>query len=276
LIEIRDLWVRYDGNSEYVLRGVNLGLEEGLVLIVGKTGCGKTTLARCIAGLIPHFFPAEVRGEINILGVNPLVDGVRGLAGKLAYLSQNPEMFVVSPNVEEEIIFPLSNLGVEPEEIIWRLNDIVKKLGIENLLDKSTLMLSSGQLQLVSIASALITGAKILVLDEPLARLDPINASIVSKVLRDIANDGHLVLVFEHHLDDIFQYADKIVVMEDGRITFMGSPRDAVDKILDIDVPEIIEVFYNLYRHGCVDRIPISLEEAEEVIINAKGRRHMV
>ncbi len=276
MLEIRNLWVRYRGADKYVLRGVNLSLSGGLVLIVGRTGCGKTTLARCISGLIPHFFPADVKGEIDVLGVNPIVCGIRGLAGRLAYLSQNPEMFVVSLNVEDEIVFPLTNLGVDREDIIRRLNNTVRRLGIEDLLDKNTLMLSSGQLQLVSIASALITGARVLILDEPLARLDPLNARAISRVLREIAGGGRLVVIFEHHLDYILQYADSVVVMDDGEIVFTGSPRKALDLMMDVDVPEIVELFHDLYLEGCVDRIPMSLEEAIEVINNAKSRGHMV
>jgi len=276
-LRIRGLWVRYRGSRDWVLKDISLELDRGLILVVGRTGCGKSTLARCIAGLIPKFFPAEIRGEIDVLGINPMVDGVEALAGKIAYLAQNPEMFIVSPSVLEEIVFPICNLGLPREEILDRLKRVVRELEIKELLKQSTLALSTGQLQMVSIASALATGAKVLVLDEPLARLDPNNAYVVANLLRKIADKNRLVIVFEHHLDYIFELADEVAVLEDGKIKLRGKPREVIDRITDVDIPEIAEIFHGLYLAKCIRSIPISVEDAVRLVINhVKGRKHMV
>lgn len=272
MIDIRDLWVRYPNSKNYALRGVTLLLEEGLVLIAGPTGCGKTTLARCIFGFIPHFFKAEVRGKISVLGIDPVKEGVEALFGKVAYVAQNPEMFISSLTVMEELIFPMSNLGMDKEIMLDRLRETVKEFGISELLKLSTLMLSAGQLQLVSLASAFMVDPDVIILDEPLARLDPDNAKKVSEYIKKMAERGKLVLVFEHHLDHILCMADDVIVMESGKILARGKPRDVIGFLSEIDVPEISEILLELYHDGCISSIPISIEEVMELIKDAKNK----
>ena len=143
-------------------------------------------------------------------------------------------------------------------------------LNLEKLIHKSTLSLSAGQLQLITIASALITNAKVLILDEPLARLDPINATLICNVLRKIANNDKLVLVFEHHLDFLLKISDLVVFMDSGRIVAKGKPHEILPLLSDVDVPEISEAFTELYREKIVDFIPMDVEEALKAILNAR------
>lgn len=276
MISIKNLWVKYPGSREYVLKGIDLEIKRGLVLIAGRTGSGKTTLARTIAGIIPHLFRAEVRGYIRVMDVDPVSDGIGALAGKLAYVSQNPEMFITSLHVMDELTFTACNIGIVPEKIIENMERVVKEFKLEEILGKSTLALSSGQLQLISIAAAIISGSKILILDEPMARLDPNNMAIISSFLRKVADDGHLVVVFEHHLDYILEIADRVIIMDYGKIIGQGRPDEVIDSLVGIDIPEICELFLKLYNSGCVDRIPVSIDDAIEVLRNARDRKRMV
>ena len=269
MIELKNLWVRYPNQNNYTLRDINLEIRRrGLYLVVGKTGCGKTTLARTIVGIIPHIFYADVMGRVDVLGEDPLTNGPEVLVGKVAYVAQNPELFVTSISVEEELFLPLVNMGLEPEDIVKRVKSVVEALRLEDLFNSSTLTLSSGQLQLVALATAIATGAEILILDEPLSRLDPDNYIRFIKILETIS-DKRTVLVFEHHLDYIVGVADEIIVMDRGSIVARGDLDDVAEFLIDINIPDFLEYAIILRRMGCLDRIPRTLDEFIAMIKNA-------
>ncbi len=273
-LKVEDLWVRYE-NGAYALRGITLSADRGLVVIAGKTGSGKTTLARCIAGIIPNLYRAHIRGKVRVCGIDPSEE-YYSLAGRIAYIPQNPEMFITHLSVMEEIASYLSNVGADRERILERITWVAEKLNISGILHESTLVLSSGQLQLVAIASALAADVEVLLLDEPLARLDPWNAARISNLLREIADEGRLVLVFEHHMDEILGLADEVYVLDTGRVVASGTPRDILMLLEGIDIPDISEAFLTLYREGLVGEIPLSIEEALRVLEDARAERRMV
>lgn len=276
MIELRNLWVRYPNRDKFILRGVNLEIStDGIYLIVGKTGCGKTTLARVLVGLIPHIFYAEVSGEVRVLGEDPIKNGPGTLAGKVAYVSQNPELFISSITVEEELYLPLINLGLKPESMKRRVEYVVKTLKLGDLINRSTLELSSGQLQLIALASAIATGAKVLVLDEPLSRLDPDNYIRFIKALSEVST-GRIILVFEHHLDYLVELANEIIVLKDGTVAAQGSLDDVAELLLDINIPELLEYAVIFRGRGCIDRIPKSLNEFLVMIENAIKHKECV
>lgn len=277
MIELKNLWVRYPNKSDFVLRGVNLGINDsGIYLIVGKTGCGKTTLARVLLGIIPHIFYAEVHGEVRVLGEDPVRYGPKVLAGKVAYVSQNPELFVSSITVEEELYLPLINLGLEPEDMRKRVENVVKALGLDDIFSMSTLALSSGQLQLVVLAASIATGAKVLILDEPLSRLDPDNYTRFIRILEEVSNE-RTVLVFEHHLDYLVELAREIIVLKNGVIAAKGSLDEIAELLVDINIPDFLEYAIILWKSGCIDRIPKTLSEFLMMIENAaKHKQCMV
>jgi len=276
LIELKNLWVRYQNQDSYTLREINLEIrDKGLYLIVGKTGCGKTTLARTLVGFIPHIFYAEVKGKVEVLGVDPISEGPYALAGKVAYVAQNPELFVTSITVEEELYQPLINLGFKPEGMSERVRQAVKMLGIDDLYDKSTLTLSAGQLQLVSLASAMVTGAEVLILDEPLSRLDPDNYINFVEILKKISVTK-TIIVFEHHLDYLIDIADDIIVMSEGRIVARGKVEEVADFLVEINIPDFLEYAIILWKRGCIDRIPRNLDEFLVLIRDAAKHRECV
>ena len=276
MIELKNLWVRYQNQDSYTLREINLEIrDKGLYLIVGKTGCGKTTLARTLVGFIPHIFYAEVKGKVEVLGVDPISEGPYALAGKVAYVAQNPELFVTSITVEEELYQPLINLGFKPEGMSERVRHAVKMLGIDDLYDKSTLTLSAGQLQLVSLASAMVTGAEVLILDEPLSRLDPDNYINFVEILKKISVTK-TIMVFEHHLDYLVDIADDIIVMSEGRIVARGKVEEVADFLVEINIPDFLEYAIILWKRGCIDRIPRNLDEFLVLIRDAAKHRECV
>jgi len=270
---VRNLWVKYKDNSNWIIKDISFEAKEGeLILIAGESGSGKSTLARAIAGLIPFLFPGTVKGFISVYGKNPLKNGVQSLAGLLSFVGQNPEMFISTLKVFDEIAFPLMNLGVPREEILRRIYEITELLGLRNLLDRLTPELSAGQLQRVALASALVTNPKILILDEPLARLDKKSAIFVASLLRRLADNGKIIIVFEHHLDEILPFSNRVIVIKDGRIIAEGKSLEIIKYLLDVDIPEISEAFVPLYKNKVVSKIPITVKEAVKLIDHAKER----
>jgi len=266
---VKNLSVRYWGASDYALKNISFTARPGeLVLIAGPSGSGKTTLAHTIAGFIPFFYKADVLGEVLIFGKNPVKEGIKALLGLVSFVGQDPEMFTTSLTVFEEIALPLINLGYPKDLILKRVHEISRMLRIDNLLNKLITELSAGQLQKVSLASALAIDPKVLVLDEPLARLDKLTAKSVSILLRKIVENDKIVLVFEHHLDEVLPLADKVLVLKNGKKVCEGKPHDVIHYLRDVDVPEISESFLL----AGFDNPPLTVDEAVKYYDSIKKR----
>ena len=260
LLKVKNLWFRYQ-ESDWVLRDITFEAHEGqLIVIAGESGSGKSTLARILSGFIPFFYPGEVKGKVEIYGVNPIKLGADKLVGLIGFLGQNPSLYTVSTNVKEELIYPMEIKGIDVEGIEKRLGEVVNFFSLRKLVDKSLLEISSGELQRTALASILAFDPKVFILDEPLARLDPPSARKISRFLSELTESGKIVIVFEHHLDEILPLSDKVIVLENGRKIFEGSPREAVRYLINIDIPEISEAF--LESNPDSKEIPLTVEEA--------------
>ncbi|MGQ4892817.1 MAG: ABC transporter ATP-binding protein [Candidatus Njordarchaeia archaeon] len=264
----KNLWFRYGNHDEWTLRNINLSLNKpGFFLFSGPSGSGKTTLARLFMGLIPFFYSGEIRGTLRVLGQNPISEGPDCLFGKVGFLGQIPEMYTIATSVKREIISLLEYFVDDRNELIERFNAVSEKLGISNLLDRNITELSSGELQKVELASILALKPKIIILDEPLSRLDPSSKFHISNILRDIANSGVLTIVFEHHLDYLLPMVDKVFILKRGEIVTSGTPKEVLEALYDVDIPEISEVFIELKKalKSNFD-IPLSVEKAIDII----------
>ena len=267
MLQLKQVKVRYKDSENWVLHDINFFVKPGdIVLIVGPSGSGKTTLARTITGLIPNIYPGEIAGEIIFENENITGKKLIELKGAISYVGQNPELFTVSLRVFDEIATPLVNLGYPKKEIIRRINFVSELLRIKNMLNKLTTELSAGQLQKIAIASAIVTYPKVMVLDEPFARLDKRSAVEIAKILRKLADNGTSILVFEHHLDEILKFANRVVVINHGTIVFSGRALECISYIKDIDLPEITEVFLMLKTKKIDRHVPLSVDEAVRLI----------
>ena len=272
MIELRDVWFRYEGSEDYALRGISLEIRDGdFVLLVGPSGAGKSTLLRTLNGLIPHFYSGEMKGVVLVDGVDTREVPVSALAKKVGLVFQNPENQLVTLSVEREIAFGLENMGVSREsirEIVWRT---AKELEIEELLKKSIPQLSGGQKQVVAIASVLAMGASHLALDEPTSELDPASALTVAEVLRRINESGRTVIVSEQRLDLFAPLANRAIVIAEGRIIADGDPREvlASEKVLEAGVlpPRVIQIYLEASKAGLArGKPPIDVEECAELL----------
>ncbi len=274
LVSVRGLGFAYPAlepgvETPWVLDHVDLDIEGGEFLsIMGPAGAGKSTLCLALVGIVPQSTGGLIRGEVRIGDLDTKTEPVASLAGRVGVVFQDPETQLFSMNVEAEIAFGLENKGVEPEEIVERIDWAARTVGIEGLLDRSPFELSGGQKQRVAIAAVLATNPEILVLDEPTASLDPRGKQEVFAVLRDLRRQrGMTIVMVEQDAECIAEFSDRVAVLAEGRVRRLGAPREVfarVDELADLGlrVPQVTEVAERLnLRHGSTHRFT-RLDEA--------------
>jgi len=251
---------------------ISLNINEGeFVLVTGATGAGKTTLCRCILGLIPHFFGGEMSGNVVVLGNNTLDTQPSRLAAKVGMVFQNPEDQLIAMSVEEELAFGPENLGLPREEIDERISEALNLVKINELRDRSPYELSSGQQQKVAIAAILAMRPEILILDEPTSMINPKSAVEIIEFLNTLnKEEGVTTIITEHRLDSLVAFVDKIVILEKGSIWKTGSVQEILssDELLDIgiSVPRIIQLVNHMRKAGYeIKNLPLTIEEASSV-----------
>jgi energy-coupling factor transport system ATP-binding protein len=225
---VEDLSFRYRSRQEPAIQQVSFRLKPGeMMLIAGASGCGKTTLARCINGLVPRSYKGERSGAVLIQGQDAARLPLAQIAQQVGTLLQDPERQIVASNVSAEIAFGLENLGLPPAEIRQRVSAALTRLNIERLRDRDTFALSGGEKQKVALAGVLAMRPAILLLDEPLASLDPASAYEALQVFRSLADEGTTIVMIEHRVEDaLLARPDCLLYMVDGRVRYLGSVAD--------------------------------------------------
>ncbi len=229
LLSVGNLTFTYPGVSHPALQEVGFQVEQGeFVLLLGGTGSGKTTLLKLIKQLIAPF--GARTGEIRLAGEEVSRMAKKRLAGEVGYLFQHTQDQLCMPTPLEEMAFGLRQLGVEPAAISRRCGELSCYFGMESWLDAPMEQLSGGQRQLTALASVLAADPTLLLLDEPTAQLDPVHSrSFLEQLLRLHRENNMTVLAALHQPDSIFFQADRVLVLEQGRLLFSGSPQDAAD-----------------------------------------------
>ncbi|MDQ5974757.1 MAG: energy-coupling factor transport system ATP-binding protein [Actinomycetota bacterium] len=223
--------ITYPGATEPTLRDVNLTIPEGeLVLVVGRTGTGKTTFLRAINGLVPHFTGGRMAGRVLIDGRDTATHPPRELADLVGVVPQDPMSGFVTDTVEDELAYGMECLGLAPDVMRRRVEETLDLLGLTDLRQRPLRSLSGGQRQRVAIGSVLTSHPRVLVLDEPTSALDPGAAEEVLAALQRLVHDlGVTVVMAEHRLERVVQYADQIVIVPgEGKPLILGSPPDVM------------------------------------------------
>jgi len=230
---IENLSFQYRTRPEPAIENISFELKPGeILLIAGSSGCGKTTLARCINGLIPRSYRGKREGKVLLQGKDVADMQIADVSQVVGTLLQDPERQIVASNVYNEIAFGPENLGLPREEILQRVEGALKRLKIEYLRERETFNLSGGEKQKVALAGLLAMNASILLLDEPLASLDPASAYEALEVFRSLADEGKAVVLIEHRVEDaIFAKPDRMLYMEAGRVKYLGSIDDLPTEI---------------------------------------------
>ena len=248
-----------EGSPIQALNDISIEIMEGeFVSIVGATGAGKSTLCLALTGLIPNSIDGSFKGEVTILGHNTRKAEVAEIARDVGYVQQEPKSQLFSITVEDEIAFPLENLGVPPSQMDERITQALDLVSMTNLRKRKPTSLSGGQMQRVALAAALVSEPKVLILDEPTSALDPVGKTEVFKALDTIRSKRSLTIVMaEQESDEVVKSSDRILVMDSGKIIAQGAPdifAKDTDLFLDlgINIPEPCEIA-QLLNHRYAD-----------------------
>ncbi|RPK85425.1 MULTISPECIES: ABC transporter ATP-binding protein [Streptomyces] len=229
MIRFERVSVRYEGTEHPTLSGVDLTVPEGeLVLLVGPSGVGKSTLLGTVSGLVPHFTGGLLSGRVIVGGRDTRTHKPRELADLVGTVGQDPLAHFVTDTVEDELAYGMESLGLAPDVMRRRVEETLDLLGLAELRDRPIATLSGGQQQRVAIGSVLTPHPRVLVLDEPTSALDPAAAEEVLAVLQRLVHDlGTTVLMAEHRLERVVQYADQVVLLPaPGAAPVMGPPAE--------------------------------------------------
>ncbi|MTA70712.1 MAG: ATP-binding cassette domain-containing protein, partial [Actinobacteria bacterium] len=226
MIRFSSVSLIYPNSTKTVLENLSLTIDEGeFVLVIGPTGSGKSSLLRLINGLVPHHTGGILAGDIRVDGISTQTVKPGGLAHLIGIVGQNPINGFVTDTVEEELAFGMESLNVAPDVMRKRVEEILDLMSLAPLRNRSLATLSGGEQQRVAIGSALVMHPKVLVLDEPTSALDPIAAEEVLSILHRLVHDlGITVVVAEHRLERVIQFADRIVHIDGLGNTRVGTP----------------------------------------------------
>lgn len=268
MIEFRDFTFSYGSGAEPALRGINLRIASGeFVLVSGPSGGGKSSLCRCINGLIPHFYGGKVSGKVVVDGMDVLNHSPRELATRVGMTFQDPENQLVTLSVDQEIAFGMENLGWPVDLIRKRLEESLDTIGIAHLRSREMHELSGGEKQKVAIAAVLALHPSILIMDEPTSELDPKGAEEVLSIVQRLNDElGLTVILVEHRIERVAHLVDRVILVSNGRIAADGSPREVlgspIPHEIGIGVPPIVELAVRLHANGASrDHIPLTVKE---------------
>ncbi len=231
IVELRDLTYKYPTGEAPALRNVTLSVAEGeFVAIVGANGAGKSTLCYTLAGFIPHFYHGDLSGAVTVAGADTRHTPLGEMVLTVGLVFQNPftQMSGAKFSVFEEIAFGLENIGTPRDEMKERVERVMAQAGITHLADRSAFALSGGQQQRVALASILVMEPRVLVLDEPASQLDPIGAREVFAVIKTLSRKGITVVLAEHNMERVAEFADRVVALADGEVVAQGAPREVL------------------------------------------------
>lgn len=256
MIECRNVVYKYEDtvSNTYKLAVDNISIEvkKGeFVVILGRNGSGKSTIAKHMNALL---LPSE--GEVFVNGINTSIpENIWEIRKNAGMVFQNPDNQIVATIVEEDVAFGPENLGINPDEIRKRVNDSLSRVNMYEYRKHAPHLLSGGQKQRVAIAGVLAMMPKCIVFDEPTAMLDPSGRNEVVKTIKDLnKNYGITIVLITHYMEEAVE-ADRIIVMDSGKLISQGAPREIFSDVetmknIGLDVPQVTELAYELRREG--------------------------
>ncbi len=261
LLSVSDLTFTYPGMTEPTLKDLNFDLSEGdFVVLCGQTGSGKSTFLRMLKEELRPL--GEMKGSITYLK-----DGI-----VTGFVTQDPHEQVVTDKVWHELVFGMENYGYSQERMASRAAEMAEYFGIDDWYEKNVNELSGGQLQILNLASVMVTDPDILILDEPAAQLDPVSTSAFFTALRKLNRDFAVtIIIAEHRLEELIYKDDRLLVMENGMLVTDAEVSKAIRDIkMSSPLFEALPASYRLYEimgmSGCTDRVPLAVRDGRDIV----------
>ena len=266
MIEIKNLVYSYEEAVKSAVDDVSLSIEKGeFIAVLGHNGSGKSTLAKCLNGL---FRPTS--GDVIVDGMNTKEDeDIWKIRARAGMVFQNPDNQIVATVVEEDVAFGVENLAVEQSELRQRVDEALAAVEMTEYKDDQPHKLSGGQKQRVAIAGILAMNPDYIILDEPTAMLDPVGRQeVMNTILRLNKEEGKTIILITHFMNEAVQ-ADRVAVMEEGKLILEGPPRDVFNQVdtmksLGLDVPQVTELAARLKAVGVP--LPDGILDREEFV----------
>ncbi len=255
IIKFTNFSFRYEGSHGYSLSNISLDIYESeIVLIAGKSGAGKTTLARAITGLIPHFYRGIYEGEVTVKDMVVSKTPLYRLSEVVGLVRQNPENQILMSTVERDIAFSLEFSNIGPEEMHRRVDEILNRLGITHLRERHVDTLSGGELQKVALAAILVKKPDIIILDEPSAYLSPRSVMNLKDMTKELNREGYTLIIIDHKLEYWLDIVKRVIVLNSGRLIFDGDPPSLLKKLTEdsygLNIPLYHRIIFDL-RDKC-------------------------
>ena len=268
-IELKDVTYTYPLMKHPALKNITASFEHGKFYgVIGENAGGKTTLCNLIRGLIPHFYKGKLEGQALIEGEDIRTLDIDLLSTKIGYIFQNPftQISGVRKTVFEEIALGLENLGMPREEMIEKVLHIAKLVHIENLLQNNPNALSGGQRQRVAFASIIAMDTDTFVIDEPTSQLDPEGTEGIFEIIHTLKEQGKTIILVEHKVDLLAEYADEILVLYKGELIAKGATKEVLSDVSlsekGVLLPRTVMLNQKLTEKGItLDHVPVTKDD---------------
>lgn len=278
-IELKNITYTYPLSKEPALKDITCTLEKGKFYgVIGENAGGKTTFCNLLRGLIPHFYQGKLEGEMTVEGKDIREVDIDVLSTQMGYIFQNPftQISGVRKTVFEEIALGLENLGMPKERMIQKVIEIAELVKIEHLLQNDPNRLSGGQRQRVAFASIIAMDTDIFVIDEPTSQLDPQGTESIFEIIHALKEQGKTIILVEHKIDLLAEYADEVLVIGEGTILAQGKTKEVLSDLSLIDKGVMLpqEVLLNKVLNDAgiyLSEVPVTKEECVRLLKERVG-----